>query len=103
MIKFFKSKKSIVIYINGHYKSEICNFISTLTQFSQFVMPKMFVHFERGETVIFAKNRNEYKFVDSLIKYLSKYLDQNNICYEVSKIKSNEVKIKNGVLNFNPI
>lgn len=100
MIKFYNSKKILAIEINGHFKSSVCNMISSLTQFSQWVCPKMFVSFDEAKTFILAKRRSEKLYVKKLIAFLTSFFNQNNIQFECIQIKKLFFKLKKDKLEF---
>lgn len=103
MIKFYKCKRFLAIEIQGHFKQDICNTISIITQFSQWVLPKMFVNFSKGYTFILAKNKKEKNLINKVILFFCDYFSQNNIKYEYIKNKKIYLKLNRTKLKFIPI
>lgn len=100
MIKFYDCKKIVVINICGHYQENICNFLSILTQFVQFIFPKMFVSFMDDRTFIIAKKHKEKIFLRKLVKYIITYLNENKINFDFYKIKKYYLKMNGNSLIF---
>lgn len=82
MIKFYNCRKLLAIEINGHYRQDICNMISSITQFSQWVLPDLFVSFQEGKTFILARTRKEIKFIKKVVSFLVAFFEQNGLYYE---------------------